>query len=198
MKRLISVILCAAFVIGIAPFAFAAAPEDFVPVIRFVAASDTHVKEDDDTNALRILKMMELAYGIADADPAYGTLDAVLIAGDLTDRGTKPAFDIFWDAVSSSLREGTQFLGVVAKNHDGYEMKRSELRDYYSILTGNEADFNVVIGGFHFIGLSASPVDGVHYTASQQTWLRQQLDTAVKEEPEKPIDWNELESHIGK
>ncbi len=187
MKRFISVVLCAAFVLGTAPFAFAAAPEDFVPVIRFVAASDTHVKEDDNTNALRIPKMMDLAYGIADSDPAYGALDAVLIAGDLTDRGTKPAFDIFWDAVSSSLREGTRFLGVVAKNHDGYEMKRSELRDYYSNLTGNEPDFNVEIGGYHFIGLSASPVDGVHYTASQQAWLRQQLDAAVKEDPDKPV-----------
>ena len=188
MKKLISLFLCALIAAGCAAVASAAdAPDDFVPALRFIAASDTHVKTDDDTNTLRIPKMMELGYGIADADPYYTGLDAVLIVGDLTDRGTKPAFDIFWETLSGSLREGTRFLGVVPQNHDGYEMRRAEMRDYYSSLTGNDADFNVVIGGYHFIGLSASPLDGVQYSASQISWLRKQLNAAVKEDPSRPV-----------
>ena len=159
----------------------------FVPVMRFIAASDTHIKENDDTNTKRISKMMKLAYDLSDRDPAYQKLDAVLIAGDLTDRGTKPAFDIFWNTLSSSLREGTQFLGVVAKNHDGYELSRTEERSYYSSLTGNDADFHTVIGGYHFIGLSVSSNKLYHYDFGQLTWLKKQLDAAVAEDPNKPV-----------
>ena len=190
MKKSLSLLLAVLLFTALALPALAAAagaPADFTPVIRFIASSDTHIKENDDTNTKRIPKMLELGYSVADADPAYKALDAVLIVGDLTNDGTKTEFDIFWDTLSSSLREGTQFLGVVAKNHDGYVMKRGELRSYYTETTGNDPDFNVVINGYHFMGLSASPLDGVHYSASQMSWLREQLDAAVKEDPDKPV-----------
>ncbi len=164
-----------------------AAAADFTPVIRFVAASDTHVKSGDPTNAQRIRKMVSLAYEIAAADHAYTGLDAVLVAGDLTNDGTEDEFRIFWDAMGGSLRDGTRFLGVVAKNHDGYEMKRAALRAFYTSLTGNDADFHSVINGYHFIGVSASPNDGIHYSAAQLKWLREQLDAATAEAPDRPV-----------
>ncbi|MCR5040577.1 MAG: metallophosphoesterase [Clostridia bacterium] len=207
MKKTLAIVLCALTVClsaasmpayGVSGAGTAAAAADgFVPVIRFIASSDTHVKVDDGTNAGRIGKMLELGYGIAEADPSYASLDAVLVVGDLTDRGVKPAFDIFWEAMSSSLRDGTRFLGVVAKNHDGYDMKRAELRDYYTSLTGCDADFNVVINGYHFIGLSASPLDGVHYSASQLSWLRKQLAEAAAEDPDRPIFFMNHEPALG-
>ena len=187
MKKWISVVLCFLMLAFCAVPAFAGAEEAFVPVIRFVAASDTHVKTDDDTNADRIPMMMELAYSIADADPQYNAVDAVLIAGDLTDRGTKDAFDKFGAAVSGALREGTRFLGGRPNNHDDYEMKRQELRAYYSSVTGNDPDFHVVINGYHFIGVSASGTDGKHYDDGQLAWLKEQLDAATKEAPDKPV-----------
>ena len=188
MKKIISIVLAAITVFCCAVPAFAAdAGSGFTPVIRFVAASDTHVKEDDSTNAGRISKMMELAYSEAEADPVYGKVDALLIAGDLTDRGTKRAFDLFWQAVDGSLREGTQFIGVVAKNHDGYEMSRKDVHSYYSSLTGNSADFHTVINGYHFIGLSASDNDIVHYDAKQLDRLDKQLAEVTAENPDKPV-----------
>ena len=191
MKKLLCILLSALMVFASATVAFGAdAPEktpDFVPVLRFVASSDTHVLENSDQNEQRIRKMMDLAYSIADADPVYQAVDALLIAGDLTNDGTKTEFDKFGAAVQSSLREGTRFLGVVAKNHDGYVMKRAELRAYYTALTGNNPDFHVVINGYHFIGVSASPNDSKHYDSDQLKWMRQQLDEAVKADPNKPI-----------
>ena len=188
MKKLLCCLLCCLLLIGCAAPAFAAsADEDFTPVIRFVACSDTHISDSNDTNEHRIQAMMELAYGIADSDPNYTALDALLIAGDLTNDGTKTEFDRFWAAVSGALREGTQFLGVVAKNHDGYEMKRAELRAYYNALTTNDADFHTVINGYHFIGLSASENDAAHYDAGQLSWLKEQLDAATAEDPQKPV-----------
>ena len=198
-KKLTALILTLALVTGGAALALSASAEDgtvptqpasaepFVPVLRFVAASDTHVRDDSDVTANRIGKMMEMAYAIADADAAYPALDALLIAGDLTNDGTKTEFDKFAAAVHGALRENTRFIGVVAKNHDGYKMPRKELRDYYHTVSGNDADFHVVINGYHFIGVSASPLDGVHYSDAQQKWLKEQLTAAAREDPNKPI-----------
>ena len=191
MKKRLCVFLSLLMVFGalfaFAPGAGAAKTETFVPVFRFLASSDTHVRDDSDVTLRRIGKMLALGYEIADADKNHPTLDAVLICGDLTNDGTKTEFDRFWAAVDGAKRADTRFLGVVAKNHDGYEMSRQEMRGYYESLTGNQADFHVVIGGYHFIGISASPKDAVHYDTAQLSWLRTQLDAAVAEDPAKPV-----------
>lgn len=169
--------------------AVAAAEESdaFVPVMRFVASSDTHVRVGSDMTRDRIGKMMALAYARADADPNYQNIDALLVAGDLTDDGTKTEFEKFQTAINAALRPETAFLAVVAKNHDGYELSREELRDFYKQLSGNDADFHTVIGGFHFIGVSVSPNKAAHYDAKQLSWLKKQLDIAVADTPDKPV-----------
>ena len=166
------------------------APEDpggFTPVLRFIAASDTHVETYFDIETRRIQKMLRLGYAVADADTAYGALDAVLIAGDLTDDGRKAQFNAFEAALSSEMREGTRFLGVTAKSHDGGAMTRRETHEYCTALTGNPPDFHTVITGFHFLGLSASEDDSVHYDDGQIAWLRAQLEAATAEDPLKPV-----------
>ena len=188
-KRILSLILCFVFVIG-AFFAFSSsgfAKNDFKPVFRFVAASDTHVRDDSNVNAERIGKMMNIAYREAAKDASHKNVDALMICGDLTNDGTKTEFDKFWNAVSGSLKGNTQFLGVVAKNHDGYEMSRKDMRGYYTSLTGNEPDFHTVIGGYHFIGISASSNDAFHYDLGQIRQLKKWLDEATAEDPDKPV-----------
>ncbi|MCR5484982.1 MAG: metallophosphoesterase [Clostridiales bacterium] len=159
----------------------------FKPVIRFIASSDTHVRDDSDVTAERIGKMLDLGYETAENDPYYKNLDALIVAGDLTHDGTKTEFDKFYSAVSGSLKGDTRFLGVVAKNHDGYDMRRKELRKTYSDLTGNDPDFHVVIGGYHFIGVSASQNDIMHYDPGQLKWLKAQLDEAAADDPNRPV-----------
>ena len=175
-------LLCAAL-----PAFAAGEAEPFTPVLRFIASSDSHVKEENDKTAERLGRMLEQAYVLSDSDPVYQSLDALIVAGDLTNDGTKEEFEKFWAAVSGEKREETQFLGIVAKNHDGWNMSRREVHSLYTGLTGETPDFNKVINGFHFIGLSASDDDGVHYSDEQLAWLRAQLDTAVAEASDKPI-----------
>ena len=166
------------------------APEDtgeFTPVLRFIAASDTHIQTYFDIESGRLQKMLRLGYAVADADAEYNALDAVLIAGDLTDDGRKAQFNAFTAALDSCLREETRFLGVTAKSHDGYTMSRRETHAYYTALTGNSPDFHTVINGYHFIGLSASDDDSVHYDEGQVAWLRAQLEQATAEDPMKPV-----------
>ncbi len=166
------------------------APSDdgeFTPVLRFIAASDTHVQSFIGKGTTRIQKMLKLGYAIADADEEYQGLDALLLVGDLSDRGRKWQFNGMSVAVNSLLRDGTKFLGVVARAHDGWTMDRRTVHQYYTDLTGNSPDFHVVIGGYHFIGLSASDDDEQHYDDGQVAWLRAQLEEATAEDPMKPV-----------
>ncbi len=190
MKHLKRTLLLCALCLLFCLSAFGAAAQDdaaFVPVIRFIASSDTHVKGDDDVNLLRIGKMLDIAYAQAEADETYKQLDALLVAGDLTNNGTQEEFERFWNAVSTGLRGETKFLGVVAKNHDGWTVGREELHAMYSALTGATPDFHTVVNGYHFIGLSVSADKKYHYDKGQKQWLKEQLDAAVAEDPNRPV-----------
>ena len=187
MKKLISLLLAAVLLCTLAPAALAAAEEPFTPVLRFIACSDSHVKADSDRTFDRIGAMLSQAYALADGDSVYSNLDALLMAGDLTHNGTKEEFRKYWNAVSAAKRDETEYLGLVAKNHDGWHMTRKQMRACFSDLTGGTPDFHKVVCGYHFIGLSASDTDGVHYTKAQLSWLREQLDAAVADTPGKPV-----------
>lgn len=186
-KKWISLLLCAVLLCTVAPAAFAAEQEPFVPVLRFIACSDSHVSADNDRTFHRIEAMLQQAYTLADNDTVYTNLDALLMAGDLTNQGTEEEFNKYWSAVSAAKRDDTQLLAVVAKNHDGWHMTRKEMRACFSGLTGTQPDFHTVVCGYHFIGLSASDTDGVHYSAEQLSWLREQLDAAVADTPDRPV-----------
>lgn len=165
------------------------APEDtgeFEPVVRFLVTSDSHITTMGDIQTTRVEKMIKMGYKIAENDAEYNNLDAVLIAGDVTDQGTKLAFASLKAATDAVLKDGTQFLATVATSHDARAMSVGSL-DYYTMLTGQETDFHRVINGFHFIGISASNIAGVHYADYQKEWLVEQLDAAVQDDPEKPI-----------
>ena len=188
LRNLLALVFVLVFAVSaVSAVAAAQETESFVPVMRFVASSDTHVRDTSDMTRDRIGKMMALAYAKADADPNYQKIDALLVAGDLTHDGTKTEFEKFQTAINAALRPETAFLAVVAKNHDGYELSREEMRAFYQQLSGNDADFHTVIGGFHFIGVSVSPNKAAHYDAKQLTWLKKQLDIAVADTPDKPV-----------
>lgn len=188
MKKCISLLLTVLLLAACAAVpARAAEDAAFVPVLRFIAASDSHVRAENDVTADRIGRMLRQTYALADSGETYQNLDALVMAGDLTNNGTPEEFDKFWAAVSSEKRDGTQFLGVVAKNHDGWTMNRKDMRAYYTALTGEAPDFHRVINGFHFIGLSAAEDDSVHYSDAQLKWLKAQLDAAVADAPGRPV-----------
>lgn len=157
----------------------------FVPVLRFVATSDTHVKEFGDLGCQRIMKMIETGYAAADADSNYKKLDAAVLVGDMTDYGWPWRFGYIKMCTDSVLRDGTDLLCVAAKNHDGYIGRIC--RAWASGVSGDDADFHKVINGYHFIGLSASRTLLKHYTNRQIKWLDKELAKAVAEDPSKPV-----------
>ena len=170
-------------------FVVVEAPEDksdFTPVLRFLAASDSHINSMGDTQAIRMQKALKMAYAVADSDEEYNKLDAALFAGDLTDNGQKDQFIGFNVAAKSVLREETELLAVIAQSHDSSTMGKGA-HPYYSSVLGEDTDIHKVINGYHFIGISVSPNEGEHYSESQRVWLDEQLAAATAEDPTKPV-----------
>lgn len=159
--------------------------DGFVPVMRFVATSDTHINTMGDEGCERLTKLIRSAYAISDADNDYKELDAMVFSGDITDNGFIGSFASFAAVTDSELREGTERLGVVSKNHDSYTFLNNSLK-IYTAFTGQETDFHRVINGFHFIGVSRSATLK-QYTDEQVKWLDENLAAAVAESPEKPV-----------
>ena len=159
--------------------------DDFVPVMRFVATSDTHIEDFGDTGCQRTSAMLKTAYAISDADADYKNLDAVVFSGDVTDNGHLDSFYAFAAITDNEIREGTQRLAVLAKAHDSYSHSKNSLK-IYTALTGQETDFHRVINGFHFIGISRSATLK-HYTKDQVKWLDENIASAVAADPEKPV-----------
>ena len=165
------------------------APEDtgeFTPVTRFIVTSDSHITTIGDVQSSRLEKMIKMGYRIAKKDKEYNSLDAVLIAGDVTDMGTKIAFGSIKAATMPVLKGDTQFLATISTSHDDRNLGKESLALYENIM-GQETDFHRVINGFHFIGISASKIEGEHYSDYQKEWLVQELDKAVADDPDKPI-----------
>ena len=159
--------------------------DDFIPVMRFVATSDTHIETLGDIGCQRTSAMLKTAYAISEADEDYKELDAVVFSGDITDNGHKESFYAFTAITDNEIREGTERLAVVSKAHDGYTYFNNSL-DIFTGMTGQETDFHRVIDGFHFIGISRS--DSLkHYTKQQVQWLDENIAAAVAADPEKPV-----------
>ncbi|MBQ7118017.1 MAG: metallophosphoesterase [Clostridia bacterium] len=173
----------------ITPFFTAPVPEmeqdDFVPVMRFVATSDTHIQTLGDTGCRRLSAMLKTAYAVSEADKDYNNLDAVVFSGDITDNGFISSFYSFAAITDNEIREGTERLAVVAKAHDSYTYLNNS-RKVFTGITGQESDFHRVIRGFHFIGISRSETLE-HYSAEQVKWLDENIAAAVKDSPEKPV-----------
>lgn len=160
--------------------------DEFEPVVRFFVCSDTHISSATDFKLDRIKKAIELSYAEAEAHKSYKNLDAVVFCGDLTDSGQDEQFKAFESTVKESVKDETKILAVVAKAHDSTGNGKKSLQ-YCSEITGLDSDFNTVINGFHFIGISTSEYENMNHSTGQKSWLKNQLNAAKKEDDEKPI-----------
>ena len=122
--------------------------DDFVPVMRFVATSDTHIEKLGDTGCQRTSAMLKTAYAISEADADYKNLDAVVFSGDLTDNGRMKSFYAFAAITDNEIREGTERLAVVAKAHDSYRFQNSSLDVFSGINVKNLNEYSVICVNF--------------------------------------------------
>lgn len=165
-------------------------PADFQPVLRFAVCSDVHLGNDENglKNAERFKEFFNTAYRLS-AEGTYNKLDAVLVAGDMTDGGKAEEYEIYRDITSGYVKEGTELLTVMG-NHEHIEYRDTAtperavevFREYVS----ESEDYHKVIGGYHFIGVSYDD-SGKEEFKTKLEWLRAELDKAVADTGDKPI-----------
>lgn len=176
----------------------ATVPEDFNPVLRFVACSDVHITEEKDEvsgesyikedNIVKYNKVFESAYAVAEQDEKYNKLDAVIVAGDMTGSGMECEYEVFMDITERNLREGTEFIPCMG-NHEFIEYRDHDATvayDVYKQFVNSEVDIHTVVNGYHFIAVSYDD-NGDETFKTKTEWLREQLDIAVADTGDKPI-----------
>ena len=164
--------------------------EDFLPVLRFAVCSDVHLSDEKSgiRNADRFRKLFSTAYDIA-AKSNYKGLDAVLVAGDMTESGKAEQYEIYRGLAQECVKGSTELLTVMG-NHEHIEYRDTStpekaievFREYVS----DEVDFHKVIGGYHFIGVSYD-ASGKEEFKTKLEWLRAELDKAVADTGDKPV-----------
>ena len=162
-------------------------PEDFEPVLRFIVCSDIHLSgEEDQDAAKRFATLFRDMYALS-AKSAYKNLDAVVIAGDFTGGGREKEYEMFNKIVAENKKDETQILTVLG-NHEFIEYRDVDATvgyDVYKKFISENVDTDVVINGYHFIGVSYDN-DGKNFKGKMQ-WLDETLRNATKEDPTKPV-----------
>ena len=153
---------------------------NFVPAIRLAVCSDTHITDTTNERAVRLGKLFDTAYRYADAHPTYQTLDAVLMAGDITNTGYESEFKALNTIIRKHIRPETQLIATMG-NHEWI----GGGPDVFLACMSDTLDPHVVINGFHIIGLS--PRNTNDYPAAQIRWLKEELKTAAEDAPGMPI-----------
>jgi len=154
-------------------------PEDFTPVLRFVVASDVHVKDADCVELVRLQKLFDISYNYA-ASQSYNAIDAFVFVADVVDRGEISQWELFMDVVNRNI--GSSKFIATFSNHEFMGTGSTERSEYYS---GCSANTSTVINGYHFIAFSQE--DDRSYSSATKKWAKNELKKAQADTGDKPI-----------
>ena len=151
-------------------------------VLRFAVMSDVHVGSVNDTDYKRFGKALETAYAYA-AGKEYNKLDAVLVAGDMTNNGYESEMQAFKKGVDEFVKDGTKAL-LITGNHEFFHEEGQPVIERWERIMNQKINTHEVINGYHFIGVS---LEGYSDYTSGVEWLKAELKKAAEDDPEKPI-----------
>lgn len=164
-----------------------AVPSDFTPVVRFAVCSDIHVDGDpEQANAKRFENLFTDSYAYASSQD-YKALDAVLVVGDMTNRGVEEEYKMLNAITSRSVKDGTQVLYCLG-NHEFAAYRSTDVTEGYKVYKEficEDVDTHTVINGYHFIGVSYAS-DSKTFEGKTE-WLEAEIQKAVADTPDKPI-----------
>ena len=162
-------------------------PDDFTPVVRFVVCSDIHLNGDETQEAaIRFANLFNDMYEYAEGCE-YKSLDAVIVAGDFTGGGAEKEYEMFNKIIKENKKDETQLLAVLGNHEfiDYRDVDASVGYDVYRKYVNEDVDTDIVINGYHFIGVSYD--DNGKTFSGKTKWLNERLYKATKEDPDKPI-----------
>lgn len=167
---------------------------EFVPTLRFIVASDMHVSAnnaDSQMTKIRFRDMFVQMNEYADSQ-AYNRIDAVLLAGDVTDGGTNADLATVKQIIDANIADEAELV-ITMGNHDFWGNKS----DPEAMITQFEHKFGDTnshkeIGGYHFITLCADKSragdPGWDYSESVVEYARAELAKAYEATgADKPI-----------
>ena len=162
-------------------------PNDFTPVVRFVVCSDIHLDGDENQQAAKrfanlFTDMYEYAEGCE-----YKNLDAVLVAGDFTGGGAKKEYQVYTKIINENKKDETQVLTILG-NHEFIDYRDVDATVGYDVFREyikQDVDTDIVINGYHFIGVSYD--DNGKTFSGKTKWLDERLKNATAEDPHKPV-----------
>lgn len=149
--------------------------------VSFGVISDTHVTAAKETEQTRLKEAFQFYSDVG--------VDSLVVDGDLTDSGAKSEYDTWKEIKDENLSVP---LIATMGNHEGNS------GDRFIEATGNKPNDHKVIHGYHFITVSpgngevdeetgkATSHGGTTYSYAK-SWLKEQMDEAYADAPEKPI-----------
>jgi len=160
--------------------------EQFTPVLRFAVTSDIHLNDDaNQEEKKRLAKLFDISYDYAKNSAKYNTLDSIVFVGDVLTNGTETQMHYFNDIVNAKIKDETQKIYMYGSHE--YQNGGQKFVQRYNELYENQETGHIVINGFHFIYLSPDKGNTNNYSTSLQDWLDDELASATKEDPTKPV-----------
>ncbi len=155
--------------------------EPYVPILRFAVASDTHITGTNTTEAARLRKLFEASFGYAETHADYQGMDAFVFAGDVTNNGIPSDYRALMSILENATEGKDTQVILTMGNHEWFSGDSARFVE----MTGQELNQDIVIKGYHFIGMA--PVPGEAYDSDTLDWLSDVVKAAAEEDPDKPI-----------
>lgn len=152
--------------------------------VRFAVGSDLHIGRNEDASE-KLKNAFDAFYNVD------SRLDAAVFVGDITNNGAEGEYNKLIGILNDKLKGSTK-LGLMMGNHefntasgaaDRYEEAVGKLKEGVNRQSTNN---NITVGdGYHIITMSAKNYEGDY--SDNYEWLKQQLEEAAAEDPQKPI-----------
>ncbi len=150
--------------------------------LNFAGISDIHMTDE-------VLRSFMLEFGLDDMQNSNHQLDAVVAAGDLTDGGEKPE----WEMLAKTFAKYNPAKEIILAqgNHDtwtedeGYDLARDYFIDYAGEIMGRNIEheyYSTKINGYTFIVLaSEDDRTSMWMSDAQLEWLADEMEKASKD-----------------
>ncbi len=162
-------------------------PDDFTPVLRFAVCSDIHLNgEEGQTAAVRFGQLFDDMYAYSESC-TYNKFDAMMVAGDFSGGGAEKQYEMYKKITGEKLRPETKLLTVIG-NHEFIDYRDEDATVGYTVYKkyiSEEMDTDVVVNGYHFIGVAYD--DNGKTFKTKLSWLKERLDKAIAQNPEMPV-----------
>ena len=164
----------------------------FTPVLRFIAGSDVHIQEELSWNPgrYRLGYLFDDIYEYASTQE-YNRLDAVILNGDLCERGTEWEYKTLMQEIEKHARQEETLVMASFAGHeilDHYNKgAENDAVEFITSQTGIDPAMHLKIKGFHFVVVSNMYTEANLPVGYDKQWVLDAFSNAAEDGGNKPI-----------